>query len=124
MEQTKAGHFSALAAAFEGGVAAVPREVVERAGYSWRDWNHWIKGMLDDQKRTEAQRPVVAQRGGGTRRLGLRNTQKGDVPGGGASDIWEGAGTNSDWSRPTSPGFFQRAGPLLHPRVLRNRTSA
>jgi hypothetical protein len=51
--RTKADNFIDLASAFKGGVAAVPREVVEKAGYSWRDWNYWIRGLLDHQQRTE-----------------------------------------------------------------------
>jgi len=53
VEQTRAANFAELATAIPGGAAAVTREMVEKARYSWRDWNYWIKGMLDHQKSLE-----------------------------------------------------------------------
>jgi hypothetical protein len=53
IERTKDENFAELASAFKGGVAAVPPEAVEKAGFSWRDWNYWIRGMLEHQERTE-----------------------------------------------------------------------
>jgi hypothetical protein len=44
----------ALAAAVPGGVEAVTRERVERAGCDWRDWSDWVEGLLDHQERNQA----------------------------------------------------------------------